>query len=122
VHRGVALVGAGVIVQDEIVPGAARARVEWHLHTTAAVQLDGDRAELTQGGERLVMTILGPPGATFAQAPATPHGPPGQNPNEGVTDVTIGILVERPTTLVVAIAGAGAAPPPVVPLAQWSAR
>jgi len=64
-ERGVALLAGGeVIVQDEVTALDNRAEVRWGMVTEAEVEIvDGQRAVLSQGGERLGLHLLEPQGA-----------------------------------------------------------
>jgi hypothetical protein len=71
--------------------------VWWFMQTRASVRLaDGGRTLLlSQGGQSMRLQLLRPPGARFGVGPAhplpsSPH-PHGQNPNQGVTRITIHI-------------------------------
>jgi hypothetical protein len=95
-RRGFALIdGRHVVIADEIVPVQSLANVVWQMHTTATIKLHGEWGTLVQqtpaGVEpaRLFMRIVEPKGQAFATADATPSGPAGQNPNLGVSKVTI---------------------------------
>jgi hypothetical protein len=54
-----------VLIQDEVETSRA-VEVVWTMHTQAAVEVQGDRALLTQGGAVLEARLLAPAGATFA--------------------------------------------------------
>jgi hypothetical protein len=53
-----------VLVQDEIETSRA-VEVTWTMHTQAAVEVQGDRVLLSQGGAVLEARLLSPAGATF---------------------------------------------------------
>ncbi|MCC7370220.1 MAG: heparinase II/III family protein [Chloroflexi bacterium] len=67
VNRGIALrdTRSRVLVQDEI-EAMQPVDVTWTMHTEAAVEVDGARALLSQGGALLEARILSPADATFA--------------------------------------------------------
>ena len=67
VHRGVSLRDnrSRVLIQDEIETAGA-VELIWTMHTRAAVELQGDRALLSQGGAVLEAQVLSPAGATFS--------------------------------------------------------
>jgi hypothetical protein len=54
-----------VLIQDEI-ETTQPVDLTWTMHTQAVVELQGDRAILSQGGASLEARILAPEGATFA--------------------------------------------------------
>jgi hypothetical protein len=66
VHRGVSLRDnrTRVLIQDEI-EAPRPVELAWTMHTQAAVEAQGDRALLSQGGAVLEAKILSPAGATF---------------------------------------------------------
>jgi hypothetical protein len=66
VHRGVSLRDnrTRVLIQDEVETSRAVDLV-WTMHTQAAVEVQRDRALLSQGGAVLEAKILSPEGATF---------------------------------------------------------
>ncbi|HXX95387.1 MAG TPA: heparinase II/III family protein [Planctomycetota bacterium] len=64
-RRGVRLLGRRrVLVQDELQADRA-VRVQWGMHTRAAVELAGTRAVLSLGGKTLEAEVLEPEGARF---------------------------------------------------------
>ncbi len=94
-RRGFALIdGRHVVIVDEITAGRPLASVVWQMHTTAMIEPRGGSVTLVEsaaGAEpaRLFMRIVEPEGRVFAAAAATPSGPAGQSPNQGVSKVTI---------------------------------
>lgn len=66
VHRGITLRDnrARVLIQDEV-EASKPVELTWTMHTVADVELQGDRALLSQGGAVLEARLLGPTGATF---------------------------------------------------------
>jgi hypothetical protein len=96
--------------------------VVWQVHTRAAVELHGDRAVLSQKGEKLTARILLPPGARFSVQPANPPPPEHQNPD--VRKLVIDCPAQRGLLrLAVLLApgdGAEQAAPQVTPLAEWT--
>jgi Heparinase II/III-like protein len=96
-RRGYALIdGRHVVITDEIMPGRPLSSVVWQMHTTAKIEQRGGSVRLVQtaaGAEpaRLFIRIVEPEGRVFATASATPNGPAGQNPNHGISKVTIDV-------------------------------
>ncbi len=84
--RGLALIDRQhVIVRDEL-ESADSVTVRWHLHTPADVEVDGRRAVLTHGDQRLYAEILAPATARFEVE--TAHTDPPQKPLKGVRRLT----------------------------------
>src|ERR1700726_4155634 len=86
--------GRHVVIVDEILPSRPLASVAWQMHTTAKIEQRGRSVTLVEtaaGAEpaRLFMRIVEPEGQVFATAAATPSDPPRQNPNDGVSKLTI---------------------------------
>ena len=131
VQRGVALLRTdALLVQDEI--AAARVRsVQWAMHTRAAITVsaDGQYAELTQGGQRVVAQILSPSNASARFTAVSAERSPPQATNKGVRKLMIrtetgrrpsaGSLSRLRLTVVLTPGGPAAAPPPVEPLSAW---
>jgi hypothetical protein len=67
VHRGISLRDnrTRVLIQDEVETTRA-VELVWTMHTQAAVEAQGDRALLTQGGAVLEAQLLSPAGAAFS--------------------------------------------------------
>lgn len=67
VHRGISLRDnrARVLIQDEL-ETTLPVELTWTMHTQAAIELQGDRAILNQGGASLEARILAPAGAEFS--------------------------------------------------------
>lgn len=67
VHRGVHLRDnrTRVVIQDEV-ETSQPAELTWAMHTRAAIEVEGERALLKQGGAVLEARLLSPPGATFS--------------------------------------------------------
>jgi hypothetical protein len=61
--------------------------VTWNFHTSAQVELAGNEATLSAGGAKWRLRIVSPAGAKFVTVSASP--PPPQNPNRGVSNLTI---------------------------------
>jgi len=119
--RGMALLDRReVLVQDEV-ELKAPAEIAWHLHTEAKVEAAGPTATLKRGDAALRLAILEPAGAKFEAAPARPPAP--QNPNKGVTRLTLRLpTVAQARIAVLMTPYRGAAPAasrPVTPLAEW---
>ncbi|RMF41309.1 MAG: DUF4962 domain-containing protein [Planctomycetota bacterium] len=86
VLRSMALVGRDVIIRDEVDAEKA-VRVDWHMHTSANVTIDGRRAVLTQGNRKLVAEIIEPASARFTVAPAKTTPP--QRPLKNIQRLSI---------------------------------
>ncbi|HZO27700.1 MAG TPA: heparinase II/III family protein [Chloroflexota bacterium] len=93
VNRGVSLRDnrARVLIQDEVETSRA-VELVWAMHTQAAVEVQGDRALLTQGGAVLEARLLSPAGATFTLEEV--EIPPPQQPASDVRR----LLVRLPGT------------------------
>jgi hypothetical protein len=120
--RGIRILGKSqLLVQDELA-SKGRHAVVWHLHTPASVALSGASATLTQGKRKLVARILSPASAKFAQLPVNPTQPPGQNPNDGTTDLAIELSVDGSERITVLFAPEGEASlaPPLASLSRWA--
>ena len=101
VQRGISLRDSRsrVLIQDEI-ETTQPVELTWTMHTQAVIELQGDRAILSQGGSSLEARILAPAGATFS-VEELELGPP-QQPAPGarrllvrlpeVTSVQLAIL------------------------------
>ena len=120
VRRGLAVLQRNqVLVQDEI-QAAQPVDVVWNFHTKAAIQINGDRAVLTQGKATLEARILNPPGATFAVVSANPPVPQRQQPD--VSNLTIRLPGVRQTRIAVLLTPAGTGPAALLalePLDVW---
>ena len=131
VKRGIALLaGDALLVQDEVAAKRVRS-VDWAMHTraTVTVSADGQFAQLTQGGERVVAQILSPRngGARFGVVSA--HKSPPQATNRGVRKLVIRTQTGRRRTpdslsrlrltVVLTPGGPAAVPPLVAPLSGW---
>ena len=92
-NRGVSLRDnrTRVLIQDEVETSRA-VELVWAMHTEAAVEVQGDRALLTQGGAVLEARLLSPAGTTFTLEAV--EIPPPQQP---ATDVSR-LLVRLPGT------------------------
>ncbi|KAG8951379.1 hypothetical protein FRC04_006150 [Tulasnella sp. 424] len=96
VKRGIRLLNGRrqVLLQDDI---SCSQGIEWRMHTTASVQVNGAVAYLTQNGQTMEVQIINPPnGACFKTEDAVrlssdPSLPPGtiDPPNSGVTVLSI---------------------------------
>ena len=131
VKRGVALIGGdSLLVQDEIAAPRVRS-VKWTMHTRAdiTVSADGQFAELTQGGQRVVAQILSPRNGSARFNVGSAEQSPPQATNAGVRKLAIRTSTgRRPTakslsrlrlTVVLTPGGPAASPPPVAPLSAW---
>jgi len=122
VHRGIALLGRQVLVQDEIHQSEGRS-IQWQVHTKAKPELRGQEAILHQDGRTMRLRILQPSGAAFEKVSVNPPPPQRQAP-----DVSKLIVVlkgqKEPIRLAILFQPAAAAqspPPEVKPLADWTA-
>ena len=121
------------MVQDEI-QAAAPANVWWFMHinssTIATVDTNGTSVMLTQGTDRLWVTLLSG-GAAFAISNAVPlptsPNPSGQNANTGIRKLALHFTNVTSTTLAVMMVPLipGANPPTnlpaLIPLSDWGA-
>jgi hypothetical protein len=82
-NRGIALRDnrSRVLIQDEI-ETSKPVDLTWTMHTLADVDIQGDRALLSQGGVTLEARLLSPPGATFTVEDV--EIPPPQQPAPGL--------------------------------------
>jgi hypothetical protein len=97
------------------------------MHTKAKIELNGDRAVLTQGGEKLVARILAPSAPAkivFATASATPPEP--ENQNAGVSKLVVKLDgSDKPMRLAILLtpgSSPAAQPPAITPLAEWKSK
>jgi hypothetical protein len=127
VHRGAMMVRGPspyVLMQDDIeIKGTTT--VEWNMHTTATIEVAGNKATLTNGekgkGQTLNAVLLSPPGATFTTAE------PPEKANEQARDLkNFHILrvnlaeAKGEQRITIAFTTAAEAPTaPVVPLTAW---
>jgi len=119
VLRGLAMIDAArVLVQDEV-EAAARVEVRWQMLTRAETTIEGDRAVLEQGGQRLHLRILGPAGAVFGTMGAKAPLPQAQQPDARRLVVRLPGKVESLRLAVMISTEASAAPPEVQPLREW---
>jgi len=84
-----------VLLQDEI---DSQGTVDWNIHTNATVTTNGASATLKLDGQTLILTLLNPPtDATFttstpsARYSTDPQPPEADQPNPGVTTVTVSL-------------------------------
>jgi hypothetical protein len=128
VKRGIALVrkSNAVVIQDEI-KAPQSSDIYWFAHTNATVTLNASKktATLSQHGKKLVATLVAPANATFSVAPATPlpssPQPAENNPNKGVSKLSIHIPTATATRIVVVFHpdGAPAGNTFTQPLEKW---
>lgn len=96
VKRGLRLLnGRGqILLQDDI--STNQGPIEWRMHTTAGVQLNGTTASLTQNNQTMNVLLINPPnGAAFsvsdaARRPTDPPLPPG-----AIDQTNTGVVVLR---------------------------
>jgi hypothetical protein len=136
VLRGFALIGGRhALIVDEIVPDAELKSVDWQMHTRAEVEPRELTATLSHasegnGGEpaRCFLRVVEGGQGALSVVPATPSGPPGQDPNDGVSKIVLRHeQVSRPLRLAVLLtpdAGFCAKPrlPAALrqPLSEWA--
>lgn len=110
VLRGFALIsGRHVLIVDEIVPDEALATVDWQMHTRAQVEITDYTATLVHAADadgdeptRCYLRVIEPGCGRLSVVPATPSGPPGQDPNHGVCKLVLRLeQVARPVRLAV---------------------
>jgi hypothetical protein len=91
VRRGVRLSADGTVtVQDEIEAAEEPVEIAWGMHTNAAVELqdEGSSAVLTQGDDRMFVTVgAAPAGAKFEVMPVAP--PPPQRSHKGMSKLIL---------------------------------
>jgi hypothetical protein len=86
VWRGVAMIDRRrIVVQDEVEAGEP-VDAAWNVHTPAAVAVQGNRATLTLGDDRLEVRILSPEDVRFEVDEVKVESP--QRPVEGVRRLT----------------------------------
>ena len=132
--RGFALISdRDVVIVDEIVPACPIAVAAWQMHTGAEIDARHGTAVLTLPGAdnpdpaHLYLRIIGPPGLVFSIAAAAPPGPPGQNPNLGISKLLVRLDdLSRPLRLTVILSPDSDAcstptlPPALTrPLSEW---
>jgi hypothetical protein len=122
-RRGLRLLpGGAVLVVDEVTSAEARAAT-WIMHTQAAVQVQAQRATLTQDGRELGAELIAPAGAVFATEAAT--RPPPENPNRGITRLVARLPASPgPRRMAVLLRLPGVSPPATLPdlsLGAWIA-
>lgn len=87
VWRGLCMIDRShVLIQDEIEANDP-VEVVWGFHTNASINVEGQKAVLTQGNEHLAIQILEPKDAIFKIISAQPEKPQAQN--EGISNLTI---------------------------------
>lgn len=98
--------------------------VEWNMHTTATIEVAGNKATLTQGekgkGQTLTAVLLSPPGAQFSTAEPPEQKEPARNlSNYHILRVKLnGVKGEQRITVAFAL-GDEVPTAPVVPIAEW---
>jgi Heparinase II/III-like protein len=119
--RGVALLDRQrVLVQDEL-EAPRPVDVVWNFHTSAKVDLQGNRAVLSQGKVQIKARILSPEGARFEAISANP--PPPQRQQSDVSNLVIR-LPKRTTNIRVSVlidSVDSEFTPPLEPLKKWMA-
>jgi hypothetical protein len=122
VARGIALLDRRMVLVEDELQSVMGSRVVWQVHTKAEIELHGDRALLSQQGEKLTARILFPADAKFTVQPANPPPPERQNPD--VRKLVIELAPRRGlvrlAVLFVPGEGGEEAAPLVTPLAKWT--
>lgn len=120
VQRGIALVDnrSRMIVQDEI-ELTRPADIVWAMHTRAEIDIQGNRAVLTQGGAKLEIQLVPPQEAHFEVQPVILSPP--QIPAPGVKKLLIRLpqAASVATITVLFTPGGNKAPVSVAPLDSW---
>jgi len=122
VHRGIALLGRQVLVQDEIEDSEGHS-IQWQMHTKAKPELRGHEAILRQSGQTMRLRILQPSGAAFEKVSVNPPPPQRQDPDVSKLMVVLKGQ-KKPIRLAILFQPAAAAKSPlpeVKPLADWKA-
>lgn len=124
-NRGVAIVdGNHVVVRDELQGGDRDAAVTWTLLTPATVRIvNGNTAELTKDGKKLLLQVAEPASVTLKTG--STQGPNEYDaPNPGTTLLTFNVPVPARATAALTVRllpekAEGKAPKPVPPLGNW---
>ena len=124
-RRGLALAGGKTLLVVDELTAAKDESLRWTLHTPKDIALDGRRAEVARGGERLTARILSPEGASFEVLPAS--GPPPEAQTAEVARLVFRASAKagEKVRLAVALTPHAAGEPPadvpaeVKPLAEW---
>ena len=131
VNRGIAIVNSQyVAVRDELSGGPAETTVRWTMLTPATVRLlDGNRAELTKNGKKLILQVTEPATVSLKTWPTDPpHAYDAPNPGTTLVGFELTVPANTKANLTVLLlpekaADAGTIPPgrrtAVKPLAQW---
>lgn len=134
IRRGIALIDEdAVLIQDELTDDAPASAV-WTMHTRADINLEGNRATLTQDGQQMTALILSPEGAQFTTRSANPcetsynASCDDQLPNTGISRLMIALDDKQKTVRRLAVLFSGTIDKaqsralPVAPLNQWRLR
>jgi hypothetical protein len=121
------------LLQDEIT--GANATTYWRMHTNATVTIDGNNANLALGGKQLQVQLISPPsGVTWqvvdpvrtADAPQLQTGQEADQPNPGVSVLSLSIPASTATTTIQVIFNpqwddfSSFTTPSLVALSNWS--
>ena len=102
--------------------GVIGSQVVWQVHTKADIELQGDRAVLSQHGEKLTARILSPAEAKFSVQAANPPPPERQNPE--VRKLVIEFAPRRGLVRLAVLFVPGndkrETPPELTPLTDWA--
>lgn len=130
VHRGIMVVRGAkpyAVIQDDLAMKNSNT-LTWNMHTKAEIAANGASATLTQGGKKLVATIISPAGATFtAGTPPVPEKPANARSRDLAAE-KINVLkvaladAKGPQSLCITFALDEAAAHTASPVAEWGAK
>jgi hypothetical protein len=126
VLRGIELLDRKRVVIEDEVESDKPLDIVWNFHTRAKIQLDGDKATLTQETVRLEAKILAPANAKFEVISANPPPPQRQQPD--IQNLVIRLAGKTTSARIIVLLtpiSDGEKPletPKVEPLAEWIAR
>ena len=123
-HRGVRLVGASVLVQDDIGALDRETVVRWGMATRAEVAIaKGNTATLKQDGRTMTLRVLSPEGVTFNvyDMEKPPQDYDAKNPNTRMVGFEATIDPSNAETLAVFLEPGEAQgdAPAIIPLTDW---
>jgi len=122
-----------VLLQDELT--GVNATTYWRMHTNATITIDGNNANLTLGGQNLQVQLIDPPSGVAwqnlapertADAPQLQTGQEADQPNPGVSVLSLSIPASTTTTTIQVIFNpqwsdfSSFTTPALVPLSGWS--
>ena len=91
--------GRRILTTSDEVQTSAPVTVEWRIHTTATVEVQGATAVLRRGGKTMLARLLQPAGAVFQAEQALTEPP--QNPLLGMTRLMVRLSPATEATIVV---------------------